>query len=171
MVPRSPVRARLQAAGAPHPCDTAVIRARQSRRLPGVMPGARLRPGDRARRRHAKRGSRGRGRLLGGAQPADAIFATLDILAVGAAIAARGVGPAGPPRGWNPRPSPTARSSARSSPTITALDLHAKAIGYGAVDLLLTLVEGGEDTEPEEDASLLTVEVVRGVVEGGARSR
>lgn len=90
-------------------------------------------------------------RLLAGRQPADAIFATLDTLAVGAAIAARELGRHVPREVGIAAltDSPILRTV---QPTITALDLHAEAIGHGAVDLLLTLVEEEEGTGKEKAA-------------------
>jgi DNA-binding LacI/PurR family transcriptional regulator len=82
-------------------------------------------------------------RLLQGPNDVDAVFATLDTLAVGALLAARELGLRVPEDVGIAAltESPVLRTL---QPSITALDLHPEVIGQHAVDLLVDLVEGNE---------------------------
>lgn len=86
-------------------------------------------------------------RLLESAAPPDAIYGTLDRLALGALLAADAKGVRVPDEllvaGC------TDSQAARSSrPTLTALSLNPEWIGTASVDLLVTLVEGGRPDQP-----------------------
>jgi len=82
-------------------------------------------------------------RLLAKPNDVDAIFATLDTLAVGALLAARELG-LRVPEDIGIAALTESQVLRTVQPGITALNLHAEAIGEGAVDLLVDLVEGKE---------------------------
>jgi DNA-binding LacI/PurR family transcriptional regulator len=87
-------------------------------------------------------------RLLDSRRPPDAIYATLDRLALGALLAAEAKGIRVPEelRVAGCTDSHAARSS---RPTLTALSLNPEQIGSQAVDLLTTLVENDNRTPPD----------------------
>lgn len=86
-------------------------------------------------------------RLLESGRPPDAIYATLDRLALGALLAAEAKGVRVPEelRVAGCTDSDAARSS---RPALTALSLNPEQIGTEALDLLITLVEFGEAAQP-----------------------
>ncbi len=86
-------------------------------------------------------------RLLESPNPPDAIYATLDRLALGALLAAeaRGIRVPEELRIAGCTDSQAARSS---RPTLTALSLNPEWIGTEAVDLLVTMIERGAAPEP-----------------------
>lgn len=86
-------------------------------------------------------------RLLESSRPPDAIYATLDRLALGALLAAEAKGIRVPEelRVAGCTDSHAARSS---RPTLTALSLDPERIGTEAVELLISLVENGKPAEP-----------------------
>jgi DNA-binding LacI/PurR family transcriptional regulator len=85
-------------------------------------------------------------RLLASSNPPDAIYATLDRLALGALLAAEAKGVRVPEalRVAGCTDSEAARSS---RPTLTALSLNPELIGTEAVDLLVALIENGTPAE------------------------
>lgn len=86
-------------------------------------------------------------RLLESSSPPDAIYATLDRLALGALLAAEAKGIRVP--GELLVAGCTDSHAARSSrPTLTALSLNPEWIGTESVDLLATLVGGGAPVQP-----------------------
>jgi DNA-binding LacI/PurR family transcriptional regulator len=86
-------------------------------------------------------------RLLESRRPPDAIYATLDRLALGALLAAEAKGVRVPEqlRVAGCTDSHAARSS---RPALTALSLNPERIGQEALDLLITLVERGTPIRP-----------------------
>ncbi len=81
------------------------------------------------------------GRLLDAEQPPDAVYASLDVLAIGALTAARARGIA-VPEGLAIGAITDSGALRAVTPPVTALDLHPDRIGRRAIELLVALVEG-----------------------------
>jgi DNA-binding LacI/PurR family transcriptional regulator len=79
--------------------------------------------------------------LLQGADPPDAIYATLDRLALGTLLAAEAQGIA-VPGALRVAGCSDSEASRRARPALTALTLNPERIGEEAVDLLVALIEG-----------------------------
>ena len=86
-------------------------------------------------------------RLLNSAQPPDAIYATLDRLALGALLAADAKGMR-VPEDLLVAGCTDSYAAQSSRPPLTALSLNPEFIGTEAVDLLVTLIENGSVSEP-----------------------
>jgi DNA-binding LacI/PurR family transcriptional regulator len=86
-------------------------------------------------------------RLLGSKRPPDAIYATLDRLALGALLAAEAKGIRVPQELRIAGCTDSAASRA-ARPALTALSLNPEQIGYEALDLLISLIEDGEAETP-----------------------
>jgi DNA-binding LacI/PurR family transcriptional regulator len=86
-------------------------------------------------------------RLLESDSPPDAIYATLDRLALGALLAAEAKG-IRVPRELRVAGCTDSHAARSSRPALTALSLNPEWIGTEAVDLLVTLLEHGTPAEP-----------------------
>jgi DNA-binding LacI/PurR family transcriptional regulator len=85
--------------------------------------------------------------LLQGADPPDAIYATLDRLALGALLAAEAHGIDVPGR-LRIAGCSDSEASRSARPALTALSLNPERLGAEAVDLLVSLIEGEDPGEP-----------------------
>jgi DNA-binding LacI/PurR family transcriptional regulator len=86
-------------------------------------------------------------RLLESPDPPDAIYATLDRLALGALLAAEAKG-VRVPLDLRIAGCTDSDASRMARPALTALSLNPEQIGLKAVDLLVTLIEEGEPAQP-----------------------
>jgi DNA-binding LacI/PurR family transcriptional regulator len=86
-------------------------------------------------------------KLLDLPEPPDAIYATLDRLALGVLLAAQSRG-VRVPADMLVAGNTDSEAGRWARPSLTALNLHAEQIGHHAVDLLVQLVEGREPPEP-----------------------
>lgn len=86
-------------------------------------------------------------RLLNASRPPDAIYATLDRLALGALLAADAKG-IRVPHDLLVAGCTDSYAAQSSRPPLTALSLNPEVIGTQAVDLLVTLIEDGSVSEP-----------------------
>jgi DNA-binding LacI/PurR family transcriptional regulator len=101
--------------------------------------------------------------LLEGPEPADAVYATLDRLALGTLLAAEARGKR-VPRDLLVVGCTDSDAARLARPTLTTLNLHADEIGRSAVELLADIVEGRR----EADA---TIEIRTRVVARGSTRR
>jgi DNA-binding LacI/PurR family transcriptional regulator len=107
-------------------------------------------------------------RLLESKDPPDAIYATLDRLALGALLAAEAKG-VRVPEELRIAGCTDSDASRAARPALTALSLNPEQIGLEALDLLVTLVEDGEPAEPHRIVPFVVVP--RGSTKAGGRAR